>query len=114
MKITKDTALAYVNLKTDEVGEVLAVGPTDVTAVLNANLRAAPAYGMDASHVTNTTRKYQCNASLVYAKAVRELRKARDFGTDGAAIRLILEEGLIAMGYGDLVDEVRNAGTDEE
>lgn len=106
MKITKDTMLAYVDGTSMEVVEVLAEGKTDIKAILDANVRAEPQYGMEASHVTNTTRKYQCNADLRYASAIRKLRSANELSTDGAAIRMVLEAGLKALGYKELVDEV--------
>lgn len=105
-KLTKNTALAFVNTSTDEVVDILAVGPTDIQTVLSAAQRKAPEYGSDATHVTNTTRKYQCNAALAYEGPIAKLRKANKFATDGAAIRLILEAGLKALGFEDIVEEV--------
>ena len=64
MKITKDTKLALVGPK-NQVTEVLAEGKQDIADALAQ--RATPRFGMSASHVTNTTRKYQCNADLRYA-----------------------------------------------
>lgn len=117
MKTTKDTLLAFVSEKTGEVGVVLAQGTSDIEAVLSAGLRAEPHYGMEASHVTNTTRKYQCNADLRYTGCIKAIRKEFDLGTDGAAIRTIMEAGLKALGFAKVVDEVqadRDAADDAE
>jgi hypothetical protein len=102
MKIKKDTMLAFVDAK-GEVTQVLAEGE-QVDKLLAT--RARPRYGTDASHVTNTTRKYQCNADLRYAKAIAKLKKEHDLDTDGTAIRMTLEAGLRALGFKQLVDEV--------
>lgn len=109
MKITNDTILAYVNGNTLEVVDdgILAVGKADINELLNANVRAEPQYGADATHVTNTTRKYQCNAALRYEDAIAKLRTKHDLARDGAAIRMILEAGLRALGFGKMVDEVQ-------
>jgi len=76
--------------------------------------RAEPAYGMEATHVTNTTRKYQCNAALTYAKAIKKLCKEHELPADGAAIRMVLEAGLKALGFKSLVDEVEAERTERE
>lgn len=118
MKTTNDIALAFVSLSTGIVTDdgLIAVGTADIDAVLNAGVRAEAHYGMEASHVTNTTRKYQCNADLRYAKAIKELRTEGGFETDGAAIRQIMEAGLKALGFAKLVAEVQaeRDGEDEE
>lgn len=116
MNITKNTALAFVSIDsiTDENAEILAVGKQDVEALLAGSVRAEPAYGMEASHVTNTTRKYQCNADLRYAAAIKKLRTANDFTTDGAAIRMVMEAGLKALGFAELVEEVETEREDAE
>ena len=110
MKITKDTKLAFV--VGNQVKQVVAEGKDDIADALAQ--RAKPHYGAEASHVTNTTRKYQCNADLRYAKAIAKLRKEHDLGTDGAAIRLVLEAGLKALGFKELVAEVEADRTSEE
>lgn len=112
MKITKNTALAFVNTKTDEVVEILAEGREVITEMLAA--RAKPAYGLNASHVTGSTRKFQTNASLLYAKAVKKLRTEHKLGTDGAAIRMLLEAGLCALGFKELVAEAAAERVGEE
>lgn len=106
MKLNKDTMLAYVDGGTQEIVQVLATGKADVTELLAGSVRQAPAYGMEATHVTNTTRKYQCNAALAYMGPIAKLRKANGLETDGAAIRLILEAGLKKLGFGEIVAEV--------
>ena len=110
-KITKSTVLAFVD-SNGKVKEVLAEGREAVEELLAP--RAKPSYGKDASHVTNTTRKYQCNADLRYAKAIAKLRKEHDLSTDGAAIRMVLEAGLKALGFKELVAEVEADRASEE
>lgn len=111
MKITKDAKLALVDGK-GQVKEVLAEGRETITDMLAT--RAKPNYGAGASHVTNTTRKYQCNADLRYAKAIKKLRTEHKLATDGAAIRMLLEAGLVALGFKDLVAEVEADHAEEE
>lgn len=107
-KINNNTMLALVSADDHEVKEILAEGSADIKELLAAGVvgRAEPQYGMEASHVTNTTRKYQCNAALAYVEPIKRLRKKMDLGTDGAAIRLIMEAGLRSLGFGQIVDEV--------
>lgn len=109
-KITKDTQLALVNGK-GKVTEVLAEG--DAIGEVLAT-RAKPHYGMDASHVTNSTRKYQTNADLRYAKAIKDLRKEHGLTTDGRAIRMLMEAGLKALGFKALVAEIEADRTGSE
>jgi hypothetical protein len=97
------TVLALVDAD-GAIKKVLAEGKADIDEALAT--RAKPHYGAGASHVTNTTKKYQCNASLTYAKAIKKLRTEHKLDTDGAAIRLVLEAGLKALGFKELVVEV--------
>lgn len=111
MKISKDAKLALVDGK-GQVTEVLAEGREPITDMLAT--RAKPNYGAGASHVTNTTRKYQCNADLRYAKAIKKLRTEHKLTTDGAAVRMVLEAGLAALGFEELVADVEADRAGEE
>jgi hypothetical protein len=84
---------------------ILAEG-ADVDKILAGALRAPSQYGEFASHRTNSTRKYQCNASLAYEECIMKLVKKNELEKDGQAIRMIMEAGLKALGFGDIVAEV--------
>lgn len=112
MKITKSTKLALVGPK-NQITEVLAEGREAVEQLLTP--RAEPKFGMEASHVRRSTRKYQCNAALAFAKPIAKLRKEHGLKTEGKAIRLVLEAGLKALGFEELVEEVeREVGEETE
>jgi hypothetical protein len=60
-------------------------------------IRAAaykPKYGKEASHRTESTRKYQCNAPLTFEAALRAIMKREKFTREGEAIRFALAKGL--------------------
>lgn len=92
---------------------ILAEG-ADVDKILAGALRAPSQYGEFASHRTNSTRKYQCNASLAYEECIAMVVKKNDLEKDGQAIRMIMEAGLRAMGFGDIVAEVESLREDGE
>lgn len=95
--ITSTSFLLLVDSATSDE-TVLAVGD-DVSTVLAGSQRAEPQYGPDASHVTNSTRKYQCNAPLAWEPMMRKVKKQIGADTQGAAIREIMRAGLEALGY---------------
>lgn len=59
--------------------------------------RAKPHYGTDATHRTETTRKYQANAPISWEKALRALAKEKGYKREGEAIREALYAGLKAL-----------------
>jgi hypothetical protein len=84
---------------------VLAEG-SDVDKVLAGSLRAEPQYGPDASHRTvKGTRKFQCNAPVAFEVCMAKIMRANDFEKEGQAIRLVLAEGLKALGFDVEIDE---------
>lgn len=59
--------------------------------------RATPKYGKEASHRTEETRKYQCNAPLSWERLLRDVMKERKLKREGEAIRECLYAGLKAL-----------------
>jgi len=53
-----------------------------------------PKYGKEASHRTESTRKYQCNGPLEFEKALKAIMKREGFTREGEAIRFALAKGL--------------------
>jgi len=79
--------------------EIILAVDKDVDAVLAGSMRAEPAYGEGASHRTQTTRKYQCNAPLAWEEMIEKVGKKNGLATGGAAIRAVLLAGLEALGF---------------
>jgi hypothetical protein len=56
--------------------------------------RATPKFGKLASHRTETTRKYQCNAPLEWEALIKALQKSIGAEREADAIRHALAKGL--------------------
>lgn len=84
---------------------IIATGD-DVETILAASMRAPSQYGLLASHRTNSTRKYQVMAAIPYEDCLKVLIAKNELPSEAAAIRIVMEAGLRAMGFGKVVDEV--------
>lgn len=106
------TVSQILTLTTAQGQELVLAEGADVDTILAPSMRAEPQYGADASHVTNTTRKYQANMYLGYEAAVAKIKKQLGASRDGAAIRAIFEAGLAALGFEALVEEAHSTEDD--